>query len=139
MADRYTGEDVAITFDAGTGHFQSIDIHIFKSKWNAPSSDSDVEQRGSGRMDADITLKGWDSEGTGGLTFADLGNLVLSGAAPSAFTWTDKAETPVSRLPTDFFTKFPLAKMRVDDVSGGSADANKPSEWTAKISVNNID
>jgi len=139
MADRYTGEDAAITFDAGTGHFQSIEIHIMKSKWNAPSSDSGVEQRGSGRIDAEITLKGWDSAGTGGLEFADIAALVLSGAAPSAFTWTDKGTTPTSRLPTNFFIFFPLSKMRVDDVSGGSGDAEKPSEWTAKISVNNID
>lgn len=142
MATRYTGKSVAITFDAGTAHFQEISIDVERSTWEAPSSDADVDQGGMGRMKASITIKGWDignETATDGLSFAALATLVETAAAPSAFTWTDTATTPASRLPADFFTNFPLAQMRVSKVSGGSGDANKAAEWTATIVTNRID
>ena len=139
MPKRFTGKDVKITFDAGIASFQSIDIHIMGSKWTANASDTKTLQQGSGVLSCEINLKGWEDSTTGGLEFVDLATLVLSGAAPSAFTWTDTAGTPVSRLPTNFFTLFPLSSMRVDDISGGSGGPDKPSEWTAKVSCGNLD
>lgn len=138
MADRYTGLDVAITFDSGTGHFQSIEIEVEVSKFEAPSSDSPVMQRGDGMMDAKITLKGWETDASGGLSFADVAGMVLSREAPSALSWTDTAGTPATRLPAGFFTSFPLSGWRVDKVTGGSAGAEDPSEWTAELSPNNF-
>ena len=136
--DRYTGMDVKINVNGITANFQSIEIHIMRKKWEASASDSDVIQRGSGQQDCSMTIKGWDSSTANSATFDALAALVDTKAAPSALTWTTSAATPVSKVPANFFTRFPLASWRIDDAKGGSAGADKPGEWTITLTPNNL-
>lgn len=134
----YTGEDVQINIHGKTKRLKGIDIQIMRAKFAASASDSDVEERGSGRLDAKITVTGWDSDDTDAATFAQVAELVITQGTLTALSWTDKGTTPASRLPASFTSKFPLAKWRVDDASGGSADANKPGEWKISLTPNNL-
>lgn len=134
----YTGEDVIININAITKRLKGIDIQIMRAKFEASASDADVEERGSGRLDAKITLTGFDSDDTNAATYAQVAELVITQGTLSALSWTDKGTTPASRLPASFAAKFPLAKWRIDDAAGGSADANKPGEWKITLTPNNL-
>lgn len=135
----YTGKDVKITFGTITARFQSIRIRVTSNKFEATPSDSTTVRRGTGTQDASITITGFDSDDAGAAGFDDVATLVLTKAAPTALSWTDTAGTPVSKLPANFFTTFPLAKWRVDSAEGGSAGPGDPSTWTVELTPNNDD
>jgi hypothetical protein len=139
MATLYTGKDVLITFNGITKRFLGIEINLTSEKFDANPSDTQVTRRGTATQDCTITLRGQDSDDADAATFADVGELKLSQAAPSALSWTDTGATPVSKLPSSFFDYFPLPGWRVDDVTGGSGGPGDVNEWSATITPNNDD
>lgn len=139
MGTVYTGRDVVITYGDITARFKSIRIKVMGAKFEADASDTVVVQRGTGTLDASITIVGWDSDITGGGTFAVVAESVISKEAPSALSWTDTAGTPASKLAASFFTLFPLSGWRTDSAEGGSAGPNDPADWTVELTPNNID
>ena len=138
MHGRYTGTEVKITCGDIVGHFNGITINIKKSKYEARASDSDVQQRGTKYIDADIEIKGWDTDLNGGASFSDVAALVMANLAPTALTFTDNGATPATKLPADFFTKFPLSGWSFDEVKGSDWN-EKAAEWTLKLTPNNLD
>lgn len=136
--DRFTGKDVAITFGTITANFKSIEINVDISKFEALASDTNKVQRGDGVFDAGITITGWDSEAANSASFEDIIAMVLSRAAPTALSYTDKGAIPASKLPAAFWTMFPLSSWRVDSARGGSGGPADPNDWTAVLTPNNF-
>lgn len=135
----YTGKQGKITFDAVTKRFRRIRIRLNSNKFTADSSDTDVTERGTGTRDASIEIEFADSDDSGGGSFKSIGDIHLAGTAPSALSFTDTATTPASRLPTNFFTKYPLSGWRIDDVDTESAGPGDVAITRATLSPNNLD
>lgn len=135
----YTGKDVKITFGDIVARFKGIKIKVMGSKFEATASDSNVLERGTGTYDASIAITGWDSDDTGASDFDKVAAMVLSGQAPTALTYTDDAGTPASRLPSNFFTLFPLNRWKVDDAEGGTDGPGDPAQWVVNLTPNNLD
>jgi len=134
----YTGSDVAFGLTTvQTKRTESIEIELMRDKFTATPSDPIAVERGSGPPDCKITITGQDSDDPGALSAADLMALVLSGAPPESLYWTDKATTPASKFPANFFTIFPLNKWRVDSVTGGNGGATDVGKWKAQLTPNN--
>lgn len=133
----FTGEDVTIGVNGANKRMLSIRVRVMAEKFAATPSDGLVIERGSGPLDASMTITGQDSENTSALSAAEAMDLVLSKAAPSSLSWTDKATTPVSKLPTNFWTLFPLSKWRADSVESGSGGPTDVGQWTMELTPNN--
>jgi len=77
-------------------------------------------------FDAEMTFTAYHGSSTGQGKIQDLITAAINRVAPSALAWTDKAATPVSFLPTVFFTKFPVSTWRIARVDTGARESRDP-------------
>lgn len=138
---RYSGKDVILTITKTSGsvtlstNWKSISFEMSSTKEETTSADSEVVQRITKQFDASMTVRGIDSDDSNSLTLLKAGGLI--GGTINTLTFTDDAGTPADKLPANFFTRFPVAKWRVDDVSIEYTDG--AADYTMKLSPNNVD
>ncbi len=133
--DAYTGKDVVLTFTAAVTKWKSIRIEETSEKASTTCATDSFAHRVTKYRDAKITIRGLDTDNSGGLNFGEVQTLI--GTNPSSLTFTDDAGTPASKLRSGFFTDYPTAKWVVDDVSGEWSE--DPADWEVVLTPNNDD
>ena len=132
-----TGTNVRILVASATKRLESIAISIIVEKFTIDSIDGPIIERGSGKLDASMSIVGEDSEDPEAMTAAEAMALVIAKAAPEALGWTNRGTSPVSKLPANFFTIWPLATWRFDSVDTGSGKSTDVGKYTLKMTPGN--
>lgn len=133
----FFGDDFAFDINGVTHNLKTVQFVITSNTADIAPLDTKPKKKIRSHS-VKITATGYQSTATGGGTFADLATDQLAETAPTAMSWTDTAGTPVSQLPTTFFTEFPLSEMRIVNTTGGPGTFMEPTEWSVEIEGDHI-
>ena len=134
----YTGKDFAYNVAGVTAMLRSFRVtgssEIARFK---PLEDTHTFKSIVGK-DVKIVTGGVDSKRSGAGAAKALMAAWMNETPPSAIEWENKAATPVSNLPDDFFDdeNYPLLSWRIIDIDMGTSGANDPSDWTITLEPN---
>lgn len=136
--DFYLGSDTLISVNGKSSKFRSMRISLPDREATFEPLDDDGIYRRALTPDPTITLEGFESDASLAGNFATWVDARLSQAPISSLTWTNKGTSPASRIPTSFFTKYPVSSWCVASVDGGPSGQLEATMFSVTLKPRNV-